>query len=136
MGEIHDYIAGSIAEYLRDELSLEEFRVAFASAYFHARQHPYLDLPLVVLMNKLIGPFAEFSAGHKPENYLRLELANAIRPFVVTPIPVRSEPVSSWGSRIYSLRIDQGGSGKFRPGSWPTHPASTLSDFLIRVGER
>jgi hypothetical protein len=84
MSDVHDYIAGSISEYLRHELSLEDFRVAFASTYFHARQDPSADKKLHLLMNRLIGPFGEFAAGHRSEDSLRLELANAARP-VATP---------------------------------------------------
>ena len=81
MSAIQDYIVGSIFEYLDHRLSLDDFRVAFAGTYAYVRQKAPQDEQCGRLMNRLVGPFGEFSAGYRSEASLREELANAIRPF-------------------------------------------------------
>jgi hypothetical protein len=81
MNDTGNYMLECVRYYLANRMDTEAFRQSFASAYHYTRSRAAHDQQARSLANSLIGPFAEFSAGHRSEESLRRELANAIRPF-------------------------------------------------------
>lgn len=82
MSEIAEYIEASVRSYVDDEIGIDTFRLAFVGAYVHVRNHANSDPVANRLASRLMAPFAEFSAGHRSEQSLRMELESAIRSFV------------------------------------------------------
>ena len=87
MSQIVDYIRSAVDSYVRREIGVDEFREAFAGAYFYVRNNAAEDQEAQRLASKLMAPVAEFSSGHRAEASLRLELANAR--YATAPIPQR-----------------------------------------------
>ena len=58
--------------------SLDDFRQFFASAYVAVRQDVKSGRDVSELCNRLIGPLAEFSRGHRSLESLRCALADAM----------------------------------------------------------
>jgi hypothetical protein len=81
MSEIVDYIRSAVDSYLLREIGVDKFREAFVGAYVCVRNSAFGDKEAQRLASRLMVSVAEFSAGHRTEASLRLELANAIRPF-------------------------------------------------------
>ena len=73
-----------ISEYLDNHLQLPEFQQQFAGFYFQVRQNGNVGAASE-LCDKVIGPLAELSRGHRSEESLRQELTASIRPFVERP---------------------------------------------------
>ena len=76
-----DYIRSAVDSFVRREIDVDEFRQAFVGSYFYVRNDAAGDKEAQALASRLMVPVAEFSAGHRAETSLRLELAKAIRPF-------------------------------------------------------
>lgn len=70
----------AVDSYVHREIDVDGFREAFVGAYFYVRNSAVHDQEAQLLASRLMGPVAEFSAGHRTEASLRMELANAIRP--------------------------------------------------------
>jgi hypothetical protein len=70
-----------VSRYLERELPLEGFQQEFAALYFRVRNNHHAPIAASELCNAIIGPLAEMSRGHRSEDSLRTEWANAIRPF-------------------------------------------------------
>src|SRR5205807_372858 len=73
-------ILNLISEYLDGRLRLSEFQQRFAGCYLQVRNNGAAG-SASELCNKVIGPLAELSRGHRSEESLQQELTAAIRPF-------------------------------------------------------
>lgn len=76
-----DYIHSMVGSFVRLEMDVDMFRQNFAGAYTYVRSSAAGDQEAHALVSKLMVPVSEFSSGQRTEESLRLELANAIRPF-------------------------------------------------------
>jgi hypothetical protein len=81
MPEIHEALDALVIRYVFDKISVDDFRKAFAAYYFRARQSERNDAQANALANRIVGPLAEFSRGHRSEASLREELAKTVHPF-------------------------------------------------------
>lgn len=113
MSQIVDYIRSAVDSYVLREIGVDEFREAFAGAYFYVRNNAAEDQEAQRLASKLMAPVAEFSSGHRAEASLRLELANAIRPFEV--VKILSYSPASFGMQ--------------QQPQFPTRPGPKVEDF-------
>ena len=76
----------SIAKrYLEREIHLRDFQQEFAALYFQVRRGRDRKQPASILCDRIVGPLAEYSSGHRSEDSFREELASAIRPFAGQP---------------------------------------------------
>jgi len=78
MSEIADYLRSVVESYIDREIDTDAFRERFVGTYVHVRNASG-DTEANKLADRLMLPYAEFSAGHRSEDSLRSELANAIR---------------------------------------------------------
>src|SRR5437588_6198607 len=85
-------ILADVQSFASGKLPLDVFRQRFAQAYFSVRNDPRASQSAAQLCSRVVGPLAEFSRGHRSEEALRLELANAVRPFE-RPLVARVECV-------------------------------------------
>ena len=81
-----------IQRYLSGQIGAPDFYEEFASFYFAVRQERDAPREAVRICGSVIGPYAEFSRGHRSEDSFRRELANAIRSFA------GSKRRMEWGS--------------------------------------
>lgn len=105
MSEISDYMRSAVGHYVGREIDVDDFRQAFASAYFHIRTSAPEDQEANGLASGLMLFVAEFSSGHRSEVSLRKELANAIRPFEQLMVEVSpGNAAKSANSHTYRIR--------------------------------
>jgi hypothetical protein len=76
-----DEIRHLIEQYLAGEIAMADFSVRFAALYARTRQDRHSSRGAAELCSAAIGPFAEYSRGHRSEASLKAGLAKAIRPF-------------------------------------------------------
>jgi hypothetical protein len=121
-------IKNAFVQYLAKDLSLEDFQERIALAHWSIeRAAP----DMAKLVYCAVGKLSELSLGHRTEQSLREELANAIRPFAPSPIPAQPEYISSWGSKVRPFRI---GAVEFQQPVIATRSSSPCDVFLIRAG--
>jgi len=83
-------ILADVQGFASGHLPLDAFRQRFAQAYFSVRNDPQASRSAAArLCDRIVGPMAEFSRGHRSEESLKQELANAVRPFVSAHPPHR-----------------------------------------------
>lgn len=124
MSEILEHLCRAARGYICGQIDGDVFRQEFAGFYYYARNHQRDEREANQLANKLIGPVAEFSGGHRSESSLRKELANAIRPFVQTE-DLRIE--------IKRMRHSDQQQVSERPNRPRPNPLNTPQDFSFRL---
>ncbi len=72
-------IESLIDEYVSGAIPASAFAERFAGLYFTVRQARNPGTAAARLCDAVIGPLAEFSRGHRPEESLRQDLKNAAR---------------------------------------------------------
>jgi hypothetical protein len=85
MSEIYNRIHALVYRCANGEISIDDFRAAFADLYFQVRQGARGDVEANALASKIIGPLAELSRGHRDESSFRAGLASAIHVFEEQP---------------------------------------------------
>jgi hypothetical protein len=70
-----------ILRFVEHDLPLREFQERFGALYFRARSGRNRSREVNAICNEVIVLIAEHSRGHRSEDSLRQELANAMRPF-------------------------------------------------------
>jgi hypothetical protein len=121
MGDLYEQIRDLARRYIDENISIEDFRVAFAGLYFRARQSARRDARANSLASRIIGPLAEFSRGHRDEQSLRRELATAIRPFAASGILANpfqaATPLHCGGTVVvHTVYMDQNAGAQSRNG--------------------
>ncbi len=107
---IVDYAISVVQQFLERKLDPPAFAQQLGGIYIYAKDHG--DEADKELANALMAPHAQFSGGHVSDAYLREELANTIRPFVVyknTTTVLRLPPMRSW---VLSRSASSGSSGE------------------------
>jgi hypothetical protein len=88
-----DEIQQVLGQYLERDIALDVFRQWFAGAYAHVRQDPDASREASHLCNRIVGPLAEFSRGHRSEDALRAQLRMLSRPFAPIRATVKAKRV-------------------------------------------
>ena len=79
MPEARNKVLRMFLDYSEGRLSRDMFQEWIAVANWHGAQAVPVDL--LPLIHLAVGRISEFGRGHRSEENLKLELANAVRPF-------------------------------------------------------
>ena len=115
-----DEIYRLIEQYIAGEIDVAEFSQRFAGLYAGTRQNRNVSRAAAQLCGAVIGPFAEYSRGHRSEASLKGELANAVRPFAERLLEQRQVLAIANNSTLpYSVNCSPDAAGQARSASAP-----------------